>query len=650
MTYSKSLFITLVFVIIANVVNAQISAPDKNFINEISNTDAINHSARYKGSKTFVGENYDLKYHRFYWEIDPAVLYIKGSVTSYFKTLHANVNQIEFELVYEMDVDSIIYHHNNLTFTHDTFDVVTINLGTSLGSGVLDSLTIYYKGVPGAGSGFGAFIKDTHGSTPIIWTLSQPYGTKEWWPCKNDLSDKIDSIDVIVKTPNAYRAASNGLLVNEITVGSDKIYHWKHRYPIATYLIAVAVTNYSVYSDYVPTTNDSIEILNYVFPENLSSAQSQTSGLIKPFQLYNQLFGLYPFHKEKYGHAQFGWGGGMEHQTMSFMGGFSYELVVHELAHQWFGDYITCANWHDIWLNEGFATYLTGLCYENLDTTFGYWDIWKQGKIDHVTSYPDGSVYVYDTTSVWRVFSGRLSYSKGAMVLHMLRWTIGDSAFFSGIRNYLNDQNLAFGIAETKDLKSHLEASSNKNLTEFFDDWLYNEGYPIYQINIDYLSGGIMDVTINQTQSHSSVSFFEMPVPIQFKNSLNDTSIIFDNTFSGQNFLINLGFTPDMIIFDPDNWIVSKLDTLIIGVKEIKLIPDISVLPNPTTNKIYIESGKFEINKIELINSLGSTHNIPVNKFNFGRLEIDLSEFESGVYFLRLNIDEGILTKKIIKL
>lgn len=640
----------LIALIIGININAQITAPDKDFINEISNTDAINHSSLYKGTKTFVGQNYDLKYHRFNWEIDPAVLYIKGSVTSYFKTTQSNINQIGFELVYSMDVDSVVYHNNPLTFTHDTFDVITINLATSLGSGILDSITVYYKGIPGVGSGFGAFILDTHLITPIIWTLSEPYGTKEWWPCKNDLSDKIDSIDIIVKTPNAYRAASNGLLVSEISQGNNKIYYWKHRYPIAAYLIAVAVTNYSVYSDYVPTANDSIEILNYVFPENLSSAQSQTPSLIKPFQLFNNLFGLYPFHKEKYGHAQFGWGGGMEHQTMSFMGGFGYELVAHELAHQWFGDYITCANWHDIWLNEGFATYLTGLCYENLDSTFGYWDIWKQGKIDHVTSSTGGSVYVNDTTSVWRVFNGRLSYSKGAMVLHMLRWTVGDSAFFSGMNNYLYDQNLAFGIATTDDFKNHLEASSNMNLTEFFDDWLYNQGYPTYQINIDYLPGGIMDVTIYQTQSHSSVNFFEMPVAIQFKNSWADTTIIFDNTFSGQNYLVNPGFYPDTMIYDPEKWIVSASDTMIVGIKEIKTIPDISISPNPTKNKISIVAGNYEINKIELINSSGATHNIPINKFNFERFEIDLSEFKSGVYFLRINFDEGIITEKIIKL
>ena len=236
------------------------------------------------------------------------------------------------------------------------------------------------------------------------------------------------------------------------------------------------------------------------------------------------------------------------------------------------------------------------------------------------------------------------------MVLHMLRWTIGDSAFFGGIKNYLNDQNLAYGIAETKDLKNHLETSSNKNLNEFFDDWFYNQGYPSYQINIDYLPGDTMDIAISQTQSHSSVSFFEMPIPIKFKDNYNDTIIIFDNTFSGQNFLVHLGFTPDTIIFDPEKWIVSRNDTMIVGLNKSFSTPDISITPNPTRDKIIIETKDYEINKIELINSFGVAHNIPINNTNFERLEIDLSKFTAGLYFLRVDFDKGVFIEKLIKL
>ena len=649
---NKAIILLIIFFLSLFFQNAfsQISPPDKNFIEKISKADQRNNSKKIKGTKTNIGKEYDLKYHRFEWFIDPSVLYIKGSVTSYFVSTQANINQIQFELAFQMTVDSVRFHNSNINFSQDTNDILTINLGVSLALNSFDSVTVYYKGVPAQGSGFGAFLKDVHSGTPIIWTLSEPYGTKQWWPCKNDLSDKIDSIDVFVTAPLGNRVASNGLLISEVQLGANKVFHWKHRYPIAAYLIAIAVTNYAYYSDYVPMGNDSLEILNYIFPENLSIVQSLTPNIIPVMQLYNNLFIPYPFIDEKYGHAQFGWGGGMEHQTMSFMGSFSYEIMAHELAHQWFGDMISCKSWHDIWLNEAFATYLSGLAYEHLDSTFGYWEIWKNNKIAHITSKPGGSVYVYDTTSVSRVFDSRLSYSKAAMVLHMIRWTIGDSAFYNGIRNYLNDPLLAFAYAETNDLKTHFETSSGKNLTEFFEDWFYGEGYPTYTIQCNYMPNNEMEIIINQSQSHSSVSFFEMPVPLKFKGMNKDTIIVFNHIFSGQSFLINPGFKVDSIFFDPDRWIVSANDNVIMSVRERPIIRNLKISPNPVNDILYIDANNHKINKVELINSSGFIQNIFFTNTKFNSFEVDFNYCKKGVYFIKIYTEEGIITKKIVKI
>ena len=248
--------------------------------------------------------------------MDPAVLYISGAITSYFVPTGDNFDQLNFDLEDNMRVDSVLYHGSSISFTLSN-DNLEIDLPNVIPKGTLDSLTVVYQGEP-IESGFSAFANSTHNGVPVLWTLSEPYGAKTWWPCKQDLIDKIDSIDIFVSTPEQYRVGSNGVLKSEVPTGTgSKTYHWEHRYPIPAYLISLAVTNYVSVTDYVYLDNgDSLLILNYIYPEELSSVQSELGAIIGQMELFNELFGLYPFAKEKYGHAQCGFGGGMEHQII----------------------------------------------------------------------------------------------------------------------------------------------------------------------------------------------------------------------------------------------------------------------------------------------------------------------------------------------
>ncbi|MBS1613093.1 MAG: T9SS type A sorting domain-containing protein [Bacteroidetes bacterium] len=606
---------------------------------EIAVAEAKHHAYIHKGLRSVAIDNSNVIYTRLELKVDPAIKYLNGAVTTHFIP-RGDISFLEFDLTDSLLVDSIVYHNTPLPYTRPGNDLLHINLPVSIPDGALDSIAIYYQGIPVGGEGFGSFMQATHGpdSIPIIWTLSEPYGAKDWWPCKSNLNDKIDSIDVWVTCPQQYRAASNGLLIAEYIQGLDKVYKWKHRYPVATYLVAFAVTDYAVFSVHVPLHADTLEVLNYVFPEQLSYAQSEVPNIIRQMQVYDSLFGPYPFMKEKYGHAQFGWGGGMEHQTMSFMYNFGYELMAHELAHQWFGDKVTCASWQDIWLNEGFATYLTALCYQYIQPQ--YFTVFKQQRIGSAVSEPGGSVFCYDTSNVGRIFNGRLTYNKAGMVLNTLRWVIGDDAFFGGLRSYLSDVMHEYAFATTPQLKSHLEAASGKDLTHFFDAWIYKEGYPSYQIAWSQNFEGKVKLSLNQTQSHPSVSYFILPVPIKFIGTGIDTTIVFNNTANGDEYTFQLPWLVDSLVLDPDVWLICANNTII---KQSAYNFHMLLYPNPAQHYIdvRIESETEKEVDVMVYNTAGALLYSQRQHVNAGGATVTLNtnSYAPGVYTVKVKAD-----------
>lgn len=633
---------------------AQISDPLQDIVTYEKSSWLHQYGANDRSLLNAANNRSDIRYVRLHFWVDPAVHYIRGEVMCVFEPVEA-LTSLDFDFSASLVMDSIHYHGQICTFTR-TGDVLSVKLPQTIPAFMPDSLVFFYQGAP-VGSGFGSFVTSTHGNgTPVMWTLSEPYGAMEWMPCKQSLNDKIDSVDIFITHPAGYRAASNGLLQSEITENGFNTAHWKHRYPIAAYLIAIAVTDYQTLESKVPFGNDTTYILQYFYPESSSDAANCLDNLSAQMQLYNGLFGLYPFQQEKYGHAQFGWGGGMEHQTMSFMGDFGFELVAHELAHQWFGNKVTCGSWEDIWLNEGFATYLTGLCYENIQPQ--YWQQYRRQRIDAATSQPGGSVRVDDTTSVGRIFSGRLSYAKGAMVLHMLRWVCGDTAFFNGIRNYINDPVLSFRYAKTADLQAHLEASSGKNLDGFFEDWYSGQGYPSFAVDWYQNSDNSLLLTVNQSQSHPSVGHFELPLPIRLFDAQGQSQdIILDNTENWQTYIVQVNFNVDSIAIDPDLWLITKNNTsanITIGIQELAAIGyTLLAEPNPATGgvlqlRVFAPSAgtaKFSIWNAEG-RSLVSQNEILMAGEQF--INIPIKGLAAGPYLIRLENAQGGMTERVI--
>lgn len=649
----RILFIFLIFSSLQ--VKAQLASQSCKQVNDIAAMEQAAHQRIVAGTGTITNitsasNNYDVKYYRCEWEVNPAVRFITGKVTMYF-VVTAATNNIQLDLMNALTVDSVKQRDMILTKQHSN-NTLSVDFPTVINVGVLDSIAVFYKGVP-PNNGFGSFETTTHAGTPVMWTLSEPYGSRDWWPCKNGLDDKADSIDIFVTAPAQFKAAANGLLQSETLIagGTKKIACWKHRYPIASYLVCFAVTNFAVFNNSVLLGATNLPMQTYCYPENLASFQNGTQNTLNAMQLFHNNFGDYPFINEKYGHVQFSWGGGMEHQTATFVVSIDENLCAHELGHQWFGDKITCGSWEDIWLNEGFATFLAAFYMENKYPA----NILNARKsvINNITSSPGGSVWVDDTTSVGRIFSGRLSYNKGSYLLYMLRWKLGDAAFFNGLRQYQKDTKLAYGFAKTDDLKRNLEQVSGQNLTEFFKDWFKGQGYPSYNVQWTQVGKEYVSIKMNQTTSHASVGFFELPVALKFKNATQEKTIVVDNKTNGETFFKNIGFIADTVLIDPEYWLVTKNN---VSAK----VPDaaagqniIQVFPNPVTDHFYIYLRKMVAGTatISLYNAAGQRLYTRTASLVNGSeyLEIPSQYLPKGAYFLKIDAGEFKFVKKLLK-
>jgi aminopeptidase N len=516
--------------------------------------------------------------------------------------------------------------------------------------GSRDSVGIVYQGNPSNGGGFGYFVHDNHMKGPIVHTLSEPYGAQYWWPCKQTLHDKIDSLDVWVYTDTSMKAASNGVVVrNEVLNDSQRLMVWKHRYPIVTYLVAIAVTNYSEYTQYAQLIGRSkpLPVLNYVFPQFRTDAERETKDVLPMIRLFDSLFVPYPFEKEKYGHAQFTWGGGMEHQTMSFMVNFSYDLMAHELAHQWFGDMVTCGTWQDLWLNEGFATYLTVMTTEFLRTkeeSYGK----LRGMRSNITGNDDGSVFPKDTLNVGSLFNGRLTYNKGAWVLHMLRDKLGDSAFFQGCRLYLNGKNTYHGFAKTADLEWYMEKASGRNLDTFFQQWYFGEGFPYLKINWKQ-KGKTVTLTCEQTPSHNSVPYWHVRIPLLLRGEGKEKLVLWEPKQLLGEMKLLVDFEVDTVIFDPYVRLLAKVS--IGGMNLNKVQENAFVLfPNPTSGTFVLYARNPSAIVMEVFDAVGQKVMEMDTKGNVTKqLTVSLSALPAGPYFLRINDGNFVYSYKLLK-
>lgn len=589
----------------------------------------------------------DIYQYDLYFDINPGDSGFSGTSISYFTALE-DTSQVTLDANSTMTINEVKYNGNVLTtYTHSS-DELTINLPSELTEGAQGSIEVSYTAMYSNSKGIS---KETHNGESIVSTLSESFDASGWWIGKDNLNDKAERANIYITHPSDLKAGSNGTLQSVTDLGNGNVQtYWKHDYPITAYLISLCVTNYVEYSTTANVGGQSVPVISYIYPEyDTSSTHAQLDAVPSYIEYISELVGDYPYKDEKYGHCQWEWGGGMEHATMSSQDDFETYLNIHELAHQWFGDKITCATWSDIWLNEGFATYFEGVVQTHL---YGddYFSSWREGRVNYITLLPGGSVYIPEDESMDenRIFNHRLSYYKGAMVLNMLRFRLGDEVFFNTLKNYLEDPNLAYSFANTENLKNHFETESGEDLDEFFADWVYGEGYPIF--SVDFSSGETQGtLTVSQTSSHSSVDLFETHFSVEFTgtNGATETRTFFMNQAQQSFSITGLPFTVASYQFNPKYNIICNVENQTMGVEDVVINNKTwDIYPNPAQSLMAVVSNEL-IDKIEVYNLVGAK--LMSKQINNRETNLFVGELEPGVYIVKALINGVWYAKKLVK-
>ena len=472
-------------------------------------------------------DHYDIHFAKLDIKVSDQSTYISGNATLQAKATESLDTLIfDFCSVY-MIIDSVLIDDKKVVFDHSN-DIIQYIFDSPLAIDESFKAQIFYHGTPDPYSGGVTHGYNSTWNKHVTWTLSESFHAYEWWPCKQVLSDKIDSTYIFLTCDVDCKAGSNGLLTNIVDLPNNKKrFEWKTYYPINYYLISFAVSDYQEYNIYAnPTGSDPILIQNYIYNSSgcLDYYKSDIDQTIDFLELFSDKFGLYPFADEKYGHCLAELHGGMEHQTMTTLWNFGYTLVAHELGHMWFGDYVTCATWQDIWINEGFASYTEYVALENLQSINSAQN-WMSTAHTAALGEPSGSVYIpfEQAFNEGRIFNGALSYKKGAAILHTLRHEINnDELFFSAIRNYLS----LYGdsVATGDDFKNVIESNTGIDFAPFFDQWYYGVGFPQFDVEYSQQNDTLL-LTTNETTSSTETPLFQLFVDYKIFFSDSDTTL-----------------------------------------------------------------------------------------------------------------------------
>lgn len=619
---------------------------------------------------------YDVKFVHLNLNLERNTKYISGNVKTVATVTSAVMDTFMCVLHQVFTIDSIKINNVPVTFIRQDSSV-KCEVTPAFVTGTSFTTQVFYKGTaPTGGSAIGSgFSTGTSGSwgNQATWSLSESFVAYHWWPCKQSLTYKIDSSWVFVTTDSLNKVGSNGLLKNVVTVGNKKRYEWKSRYPIDYYLISIAVAKYKEYNLYAKPqylANDSILIQNYIYDgaiNNTNWINNQKVQLNKMPQVLNflsNMYGMYPFYKEKYGHCMAPFSGGMEHQTMTSLGFFDYYIDAHELGHQWWGDQVTCKSWGDIWINEGFASYTEHLVAQYLDPPNFAANL--SAAHNAVMAQAGGSVFFTgaDTMDTPRIFSSRLTYDKGGAIIHTLRFlTNNDSLWFQTLRGFQNTYKNS--TASAIDFQNYYQTATGINPSVFFNQWYYGEGYPSFAVRFHQRNGTFLLKSTQTTSFPSSVPIFITPLEYGISRiGLPDTIVRLQHNLPIENYSLALTGTVTAVSCDPRNWVINKstvsrdtslgyvapppVDPNPVGLLNTERFRTISAGPNPFKATLQISNPSQANGRLELRDLQGK---VVAEQELTSQNELQTGGLAVGVYVLSIFDEQGTerLTQKVLK-
>ncbi len=514
----------------------------------------------------------DIQHIKLVVDIDIERRRIAGTCSTRIAAIADDLRRISLDAV-ELDIAGVNANGEPVTFSHDGRKL-SIDLGRELSAGDVATLDIEYSGQPRRGLYF-VGPDDAYPDKPTqVWTQGQDEDSRYWFPCFDSPHQKATS-ELVVSVPASWFALSNGALLSDDETGGRRTFHWKLDVPHSCYLITLAAGELSEIKAEWPEKPD-VEVTYYVQRGREADAQRTLGRTPEMLQVFSERYGVeYPYNKYAQVFVADFIFGGMENTTATSLTDVVLlderaaldrdmdDLVSHELAHQWFGDLLTCRDWGEGWLNEGFATYSEYIWREHRDGR----DEAAMALQDWTSNYFSEDSGRYRRTVATKIYDEPIDifdahlYEKGGLILHMLRQVLGEDAFWKSIKLYLDKHR--FGSVETRDLARAVEAATGRVLDWFFDQWvLRGAGHPELSVSYEWDDdANLAGFTIKQTQKvEGSTPLFRIPTSVRLRVGDEDVDTAIELTQTQQTFYVPCTEQPSHAIFDPGHNVLAAVD------------------------------------------------------------------------------------------